>query len=441
MFRRNWSSLPKDASFPSDLKGLGYFVNDEDEIRSIENPDCYFKYFLNKNLRINDRQRFEFNGALEKIVVERLENEGLQKLTLPLESPRLKPHVPIFASPNLRAHSRVVVIFGEPTQDLGIVAGRMANGPGGVDKGSMVSVVRALKGQETSSTNDSPPGIILANMGQRYWWPECKRAITVKESAAIPLPSMVHAGRKYVPAVNDIPGSETPLKHVESIFREVLANYVAGSTKIDLIAIGESCEVVEIFLNEPKNWEDWGERLNAMVLLDSAYTTEHLTNEAFEEFLAKRACGYIRSEKPMNTPVAPPEGNKSLSIDSLGTPCYSSGEPWYTEMILISALKPITDYLKEVALTPDFENPPITVAVLHPEQELTEEDWDKLPEEMKPEIAVVNPEALRQEVKQLRKWKKFEETGQAPGSDDGDSDAEEVPRENPLVIGWDNFGK
>ena len=80
MFRRNWAGLPKDASFPSDLKGLGfasqilrnrgavancnrYFVNDEDEIRSIENPDWYFKYFLNKNSRINDRQRFEFNGT------------------------------------------------------------------------------------------------------------------------------------------------------------------------------------------------------------------------------------------------------------------------------------------------------------------------------------------------------------------------------------------
>lgn len=80
MFRRFWSGLPKDATFPSDLKGLGfvypvsalawntddssYFINGEDEIRSIENPDYYFKFFLNKNERINDRQRFEFNGMV-----------------------------------------------------------------------------------------------------------------------------------------------------------------------------------------------------------------------------------------------------------------------------------------------------------------------------------------------------------------------------------------
>jgi hypothetical protein len=39
-----------------------YFINDVDEIRSIEDPDYYFKYFLTKNDRWNERQRFAFNG-------------------------------------------------------------------------------------------------------------------------------------------------------------------------------------------------------------------------------------------------------------------------------------------------------------------------------------------------------------------------------------------
>lgn len=38
-----------------------YFVNAEDEIRSIENADNYFKFFINRNPRINDRQRFHFD--------------------------------------------------------------------------------------------------------------------------------------------------------------------------------------------------------------------------------------------------------------------------------------------------------------------------------------------------------------------------------------------
>lgn len=39
-----------------------YFVNIDDEIRSIDNPDNYFNFFLNKNERINRRQRFEFDS-------------------------------------------------------------------------------------------------------------------------------------------------------------------------------------------------------------------------------------------------------------------------------------------------------------------------------------------------------------------------------------------
>lgn len=225
--------------------------------------------------------------ALRKIIFERLENEGLEKVNLSLGTPSTEPHVPIFVSPDLKEKSHVVIILGEPTQDLGMLAGRVANGPGGLNKGSMVSVVRALKEQVASSTDSSSPGIVLANMGQRYWWPEGKRALTLVDSAAIPLPSMVHAGRRYIPTVNDIPGSETPLSHVETIFKEVISASVAEDAKISIIAVRESCEVVEKFLDIKQNWDTWGTRLNAMVLLANVYTTDHLTNTDLKEFLAK----------------------------------------------------------------------------------------------------------------------------------------------------------
>ena len=61
MFRRHWSGLPKESEFPSTLKELGYFINDDDEIRSIEKPDCYFRHRANHNERVNSRLRFHFN--------------------------------------------------------------------------------------------------------------------------------------------------------------------------------------------------------------------------------------------------------------------------------------------------------------------------------------------------------------------------------------------
>ena len=38
-----------------------YFINEEDEVRSIANPEYYFKYFISRNERYNERQRFAMN--------------------------------------------------------------------------------------------------------------------------------------------------------------------------------------------------------------------------------------------------------------------------------------------------------------------------------------------------------------------------------------------
>ena len=77
MFRRLSSGLPKDPIYPHTLEGLGsahvsltlhltdnysYFINDKDEIRSVENPKAYFKFFLTKNVRYNILQREAMNG-------------------------------------------------------------------------------------------------------------------------------------------------------------------------------------------------------------------------------------------------------------------------------------------------------------------------------------------------------------------------------------------
>lgn len=63
MFRRKWSGLPEDHVFPEDLEGLGYFINEQDEVRNIKCHDEYYKYFLSKSVRVNDCQRFAMNGV------------------------------------------------------------------------------------------------------------------------------------------------------------------------------------------------------------------------------------------------------------------------------------------------------------------------------------------------------------------------------------------
>ncbi|KAL7910216.1 Arb2 domain-containing protein [Trichoderma velutinum] len=425
MFRRLWSGLPKDASFPSDLRGLGYFINDQDEIRSIEDPDNYFKFFIDRNPRICARQRFEFNHAMESVIHERLEKEGLQKLFLPLGTSTTEPHMPIFVTPNLDTKSRTVVIFGEPTQELGLVAGRVANGAGGINEGSMASVVRALASQRSSPDDGSPPGIVLANMGQTYYWPQGKRAITVLASSSLPLPSLSHKGVRHVPALNDIYGNEDPVQHVRYIFGEVLRSLANDEALLDVIAIGDSCEIVEKFLDGQEAWDTWGKRLSSLTLLGPVYEAGSLTNGLFKDFMTKRARGYLVCPEPLGTPLAPPEGNSELSIPPLGFPCVSSSEAMYTETILIQARSHILSYIQDVAMDLGYENPVVT-PVDCPPPAMTEQHWDDLPEENKPVVSKVEPTELKAQVKQAKRWRKFQETGQAPDTDSESESESEV---------------
>ncbi|OAQ85078.1 arb2 domain-containing protein [Purpureocillium lilacinum] len=338
--------------------------------------------------------------AMEDEIHSRLEKQGLQKVLLPLGATLTDRHVPIFATPDLKSKSRIVVIFGEPSQDLGVIAGRIANGPGGIDQGSMVSVVRKLQAQDSSTTDPSSPGIVIANPGQLYWWPEGKRTLTVTASDAIPLPSLVHYGRVHMAELNNIPGNESRANHIRYVWDVVLQTMSNDDAKISIIAIGETCETVTGYLNDAKNWNRWAGRVSSMLLLGHVYPSDNLTNESFKEFLRTRA--YIVSNEPLDTGLATPDGNPDECIPNLGCPCYSSSEPCYSELILIRALPSILDYMELVAKTPSFENPPVDVIVRPQEEEVeVEDEWGKIPDEEKPSISVVDQEQMLQQVKEL----------------------------------------
>lgn len=152
--------------------------------------------------------------------------------------------------------------------------------------GSMVSVVQDLQKQASSPKDASPPGLFIANPGQIYWWPEGCRCLTVTASSAIPLPSLVHIGRRYIPEINSVKGHETPKDHVESVFSTLLS-MIDGSTKVSLVAIGQSCEMVTQFLDNQENWDTWKDHLDSMLLLGTVYPADDLKNDNLRKFLAR----------------------------------------------------------------------------------------------------------------------------------------------------------
>ncbi|KAK1656269.1 Arb2 domain-containing protein [Colletotrichum phormii] len=399
MFRRRWDGLPKDPIFSSNLKDLGanihsYFVNDQDEIRNIKEPNYYFKYYLTKNGRVNDRQRFHFNEAIRDIVHGRLEKEGLNKTLLPLGAEPTSPNVPIFTSPSLASASRVFIIFGEPSQDLGNLALRVVNGPGGINKGSMVSVVQEINRQRASPSDNGPPGILLANTGELWWWPEGNKALSPTSAMAVPRKSMVHHGRANNPKYHAIPKNESPEAHIAYVLNEVIPSLLSPTARLDIIGIGLGADYATRELDTSETWSTLGHRINTLSLLGSTINVEELTHESFKEFLPRRARAYITDEAPALTPVAQPGGNpNTASFTQHGCTVYSSGEVYLVECMLITSHVSMLDWVQEVALAgADYRHPEV-VAVdprMPTEEEWAaggfDEQWEKMPDFVKPSL-------------------------------------------------------
>ncbi|KAK3693637.1 Arb2 domain-containing protein [Podospora appendiculata] len=366
MFRRRWSGLPADPVFPSNLEELGYFVNEVDEIRSRDDPDCYFKYFLTKNARWNDRQRFSFNEAIANIVASRLEAESLNKVLLPLgTTDPAAPHVKIGVSSDIDKKSRVVLIFGESAQEFGILAHRVAGGPGGIDQGSMVSLVRALKNQTSSPADASPPGIILANPGELWWWPQGKRGLTPTQRHSIPMSSAVHLGVYHDETNNSIPENRSPAEHVRHTFEKVVPALVPAAAKLDIIAVGDLADDVETFLDDEKVWAEVGGRLSSMTLLGGFYNAAESKFAGFKTFVNDRARAYMIHDHPLDMLVAGPYGNPKITgHTSYGCPVYSTGpDTVVTETMLITARDAVVNWIQEVANTPEYKNPTVEVFI------------------------------------------------------------------------------
>ncbi|KAM3530816.1 hypothetical protein MY4038_004752 [Beauveria bassiana] len=402
-----------------------YFVNDEDEIRSIADPDYYFNYFLSRNPRVNLRQRFQFDAAVQGVIHERLESLGLVKTPLPPVEPGSESkYVNIFVSKNLADAERIIIVFGECAKELGSVANRVVGGPGGVEKGSMIGAVKAMQRHGSA-------GIILANMGESCWSQEHKRAITVGHSAALTMPSLVHMGIKYHAEINDIPGSESPACHVQTVLSTVITKNAKKNAKMNIVAIGDSCEVITTFLDDEKTWTKWGPSLQSAVFYSPAFYNEP-KQAGLRNFLAKKSRGYMVSDQPQDTPLSGPNGNAAEGTPPLGFPCYSSGEPSIVELCFISALEPGLSYLDEVARTPDFENPAPAIFERATAEE-AESAWDALAPEQKPNISTMDEEKLQQELKILRSWRYFEKHGRAPDSDE-ESDMEDEQAGSSLPV-------
>lgn len=168
-------------------------------------------------------------------------------LRLPIDAAPDEPNVPILVSSNLSTATRVIVIFGEPGQDLGIWAYRTV-GQQAIGTGSAVSLAKAvlsgnnMAGETTDSAeNPRDTALIFANTGQLIWHCGTATAMTMPTWLALPRKSAVHPPLQMTYR-NHIPQSQNWQEHVECVFEQVLAargRFLREDAKIDIIGLAE----------------------------------------------------------------------------------------------------------------------------------------------------------------------------------------------------------
>jgi hypothetical protein len=201
-----------------------------------------------------------------------------------------EPNLPILISTDLKTKKRVVVLFYEHTQDIGIFAHRIIGGKNGINAGSAVDFVKYIQAQTTSPDDTKSPGVILANMGQLRWWRRGKRAITQTSWFSLPQKSAVEKPYRFDAEKNIIPGNRSPQEHVSYVFNRVIDELVDPSAKLNIVGVSDGATQVSTFLEDTTSFKKWAPRISAFAALATCYQANEIRNVDFGNWLLDVSC-------------------------------------------------------------------------------------------------------------------------------------------------------
>ena len=196
-----------------------------------------------------------------------------------------EPHIPILATANLPLASRILLYFGESSQDLGIFAYRTV-GKCSLASGSILDFVSASNAYAASPLAGGQTAIVIANLGQLLWYRRGTRALTRTSWSALPRKTGVDSMMRIDPVKNRVKGHKTEAEHVGSVMAYVQGQMKKGA-EMEIVGVGDGAEEIVRFLDA--NWEQSGNSI-AAVCVGLGYRwkfAEMVKDQGFREFWGK----------------------------------------------------------------------------------------------------------------------------------------------------------
>lgn len=219
------------------------------------------------------------SACIRDLLRSRLESLSMNITRLPLTASPTDPHVPILTSSNISTAKRVILYFGEELQDLGVLAYRT------IDQicfsaGTVIDFVSAIQASKDS------PGIIIANLGQLYWYRRGGRAVSRVSWSALPRKTAVNGPMRIHPVKNRVPQNEDMAAHVRYVFEEVVPQLVNKNAKLDIIGVGEGASEMAEYLQW--SWEKWEGRVHAIAVgTGHVWPGSNIIDKKFSSFWGK----------------------------------------------------------------------------------------------------------------------------------------------------------
>jgi len=206
-------------------------------------------------------------------VLLRLAKLGIQQLYLPqltyTKPDPQQPSVPILApsADALRNRKHVFLFVNDDIQDLGILAYRQLQREMGLNGGSVVDFAKEIINRsdrqasemdiqddlaEVKNKVQSAPGLIVTNIGQRFYSYKVGRPVTIRSWDALPRPSILHESAE-IHELNYVKGSHGPHDHIKFVLDNVVMNeqFVSPDAEIYIIGIeGGGYSLLEVLDEE-----------------------------------------------------------------------------------------------------------------------------------------------------------------------------------------------